>query len=781
MSKAAKKGSKNPNVLEPALARVVSAFGKLSSKDQRRFANAVSNEMPTNPKLGNSSRQSRGADQRPATSQFGKPSPDQEDYFRQPRNRASQYNNEPDASITPARVTLSVRMRNNPIKGLTFERLVTALDQWRLGFFRTAGMAWDTMERRDYQLQICRPKRLKSVARHGYDILIRDDVDDSQKALAQSQKEFLDNFYANATATTALNPDEEGGFSLLVRQMMDAVGKYYAIHEIIWQPLPDGTLTAKFIFCPVWWFEGTRGKLRFLPSEFQIYGNEMMPGEWLVTCGDGIMEACSVVYLMKSLVLKSGLAFLDKFGMPGIHGKTDAVKDSPEWNDFVTAVQDFAQEWSAVTNRNADLSLVEAKSNGEAGFEKFINMFDRAITQLWRGADLGTTAGKNATGASLQEDESEILETDDAKMLEETLDSKVTKYALAWKFGPDAERLAYVKLRTTPRRNIQDDLAVDEFLATVKGKDGRGVLGLQALMERYSRAIPKPDEEVAEVAAPKLAGAAGTPPGKTDKNPEFANADHLDAKSQALVVEAVLSEFASINKRLATVAEITDAEVQKQKLAAILADLDKLKKNLDHDPAVANAIYKILSANLANGMAEGGDKKFANGDVPGHEFHGNQWVEAGGRMSGGDLRRRIRKETGMGNDEAKQLLEDNQVPKGDTISHKKDVVDRVQAAVEKIKSGQASIPESKAPANVAQRLFLDGKKTYGLESKPAKFTERGYIHEGVATEQFKQDWEKDSSAMRHEGWSRYTNNWGQDIMKHTVPFQNLTDSQGRAL
>ena len=632
MRKAEKKGSQKPNArLELGLARVVSAFGKLSSKDQRRFANAVSNEFPTNPKLGNSSRQSRGADQVPATSQFGKASPDQADYFRQARNHPGQYKDQPDASITPARVTLSVRMRNNPIKGLTFERLVTALDQWRLGFFRTAGMAWDTMERRDYQLQICRPKRMKSVARHGYDILIRDDVDDSQKTLAQQQKEFLDNFYANASATTALNPDEEGGFSLLIRQMMDAVGKYYAVHEIVWQPMggsatskDDPTegaeLTAKFIFCPIWWFEGTRGKLRFLPSEFQIYGNEMQPGEWLVTCGDGIMEACSVVYLMKSMVLKSGLAFLDKFGMPGIHGKTDAVKDSPEWNDFVSAVQDFAQEWSAVTNRNADLSLVEAKSSGETGFEKFTAMFDRAITQLWRGADLGTTAGKNATGASLQEGESEILETDDAKMLEETLDSKVTKYALAWKFGPEAERLAYLKLRTTPRRNIQDDLAVDTFLGTVKDKNGRSVLGLQSLMERYSRPIPKAGEDVAEIAAPAARQKTGPdgkpiPPGKTDDNPEFANADHLDAKSQALVIESVMGEFKSINARLAAVAQMDDAELQRQKLAAILADLDKLKKNLDHDPAVANAIYKILSANLANGIAGEGDKKFANEEL----------------------------------------------------------------------------------------------------------------------------------------------------------------------
>ena len=619
VSRTTRRKNSDSTALVPKLQRVVSAFGKLTRNEQRQFANAMfSDGGATNPKLGNSSRQSRGADQRPATSQFTSGSPDQADYFRQPRNQGSQYTKEPDASITPSRVTLSVRMRNNPIKGLTFERLVTYLDQWRLGFFRGAGMAWDTMERRDYQLQICRPKRLKSVARHGYDVLIRADIEDAQKALAQEQKDFLDNFYGNLTATTALNPDEEGGFSLLVRQMMDAIGKYYAVHEIVWQPLPDGTLTAKFIFCPIWWFEGTRGKLRFLPSEFQIYGNEMLPGEWMVTCGDGLMEACSVLYLMKGQTLKSLLSFLDKFGMPGIHGKTDAVKDSPEWNAFVQAMEDFSQEWSCVSNRNADISLIEAKSSGDAGFDKALQVFDRAITQLWRGADLGTTSSKSGTGASLQEDESEILETDDAKLIEETLESKVTKFALAWKFGPDAPALAYIKLRTTPRRNIQDDIAVDEFLAGFKNAEGRGLLGTEATLERYSRPVPKPTDDVLSTAAPAAQPGKGpdgkpvVPPGQTDANPEFKNADDaLDAKSQELVVEAILSEFRTINERLDAVTKIDDAVIQKQKLAAILADLDKLEKNLNHDPAVAQAIYKVLSANLANAIA-GSNGQFAN-------------------------------------------------------------------------------------------------------------------------------------------------------------------------
>ncbi|HEY3760663.1 MAG TPA: DUF935 family protein [Verrucomicrobiae bacterium] len=565
--------------LVPQLEGVISAFGKLSRAEQRQFANALySDGGGTNPKLANPSKQSRGAYQVPATSgqvstskvqhpKFqgsteSRPTTDEEDYFRPGRRGAppSDYKTEPDESMTPARVTLSVRMRNNPIRGLNFERFVAYLDQWRLGFFRMAGMAWDTMERRDYQLQIVRPKRLKSVARHGYDIILRDDVAESQKELAQAQRSFLNHFYTNLTATNAINPDEEGGFSLLVRQMMDAVGKYYAIHEIVWEPMsaretsniqhstsnaegnaksgsrgarpsegmdgensqepiadsrralgeaqdgderrrtsqrdvPTNALTARFIFCPIWWFEGTRGKLRFLPSEFQVYGNEMLPGDWLVTCGEGLMESCSVIYLMKAMLLKSNMAFLEKFGQPGIHGETDAPKGSVEWNNFVEAVEQFGQEWATVTNRGAKINLIETKAHGDAGFQALLEVFDRAVTQLWRGSDLGTKSRQNAVGASLQEDETEILETDDAKMIEETLDSKVTRYALAWKFGADAPQLAYVKLRTTPRRNIQTDIAVDTFLAGFADKDGKGLLGLQNTLERYARPVLRREEE----------------------------------------------------------------------------------------------------------------------------------------------------------------------------------------------------------------------------------------------------------------------------------------------
>lgn len=40
-----------------------------------------------------------------------------------------------------------------------------------------------------------------------------------------------------------MREEETGGFSLLVRQMVDAIGKRDSVHEIVWEPGEDGKST----------------------------------------------------------------------------------------------------------------------------------------------------------------------------------------------------------------------------------------------------------------------------------------------------------------------------------------------------------------------------------------------------------------------------------------------------------------------------------------------------------------------------------------------------------
>jgi phage gp29-like protein len=402
--------------------------------------------------------------------------------------------------ISPERVQLSIRARFNPLPALKPQLLGTWLESFRLGFFRNAALTWDAIERRDYKVQAVASKRKKAAARHGWEILTI-----NNSPAAQLQKQALEYFYNHLTATNALEENETGGLSLLIRQMMDAVGKRYAVHEIVWQPAaspaPDSALrtpqlTASFRFCPLWWFEGTQGRLRFLPAEFALYGVDMEPGGWLVTVGDGIMEACSVAYVFKHLPLRDWLNYSEKFGMPGILGRTDAAVDSPEWNDFVNAIKSFSTDWSAVCNRSNSVDLVEAQGQGEGPFAPLVEKMDRAITTLWRGGDLGTMSARNAAGASLQADESDILEADDAQMIGETLTAQVSRHVLQYHFG-DAPQLAYIKIGTSEKKEIDQDLRVDQFLV-----ESGAPISVSDALERYNRPVPKPGDTLLKPVAP---------------------------------------------------------------------------------------------------------------------------------------------------------------------------------------------------------------------------------------------------------------------------------------
>lgn len=428
--------------------------------------------------------------------------------------------------ITPERIQFSLRARFNPLLTLTPELLSSYLDSFRLGFFRNTALTWDAMERRDYKLQSVAPKRKKAVARHGWEILTLDN-----SPAAQQQKQALEYFYNHLTATSALEENETGGLSLLIRQMMDAVGKRYAVHEIVWQPgaptpnsafkstpraLGRGTphstdsfnpsLTATFRFCPLWWFEGTRGRLRFLSTEFAIYGQDMEPGDWLVTVGDGIMEACSVAYVFKHTPLRHWLSYSEKFGAPGILGQTDAVIDSKEWNQFVEAIQKFSVDWSTVCNKSNSIQLIETRGQAEGPYATLIEKMDRAMTILWRGADLGTMSVHNAAGASLQADETDILETDDAQMIGETLATQVSRYVLQYYFG-DAPQLAYIKIRTVEKKDIDQALKVDQFLV-----QSGAPISVKSALERYDRPASQPGEEILKPVAPALLEATDPAP-----------------------------------------------------------------------------------------------------------------------------------------------------------------------------------------------------------------------------------------------------------------------------
>jgi len=352
-----------------------------------------------------------------------------------------------------ARIAAHMRSRFDPIRHLTPERLSRQLDDFQAGHLREAALPWAAIERRDDIVQAASAKRKMSAGRNGWDVLT---LDDSPRARAH--KEALDYFWRNVRSVNALDENERGGFPLLARQMMDAVGKRYAVHEIVWERVGSDRMRAELRFVPLWFFENRTGRLRFLASDYAAEGEPLEKGAWVVTCGAGIMEACSVAFLYKHLPLRDWLIYCERNGMPGVRGVTDATPGSEQWNAAREAVEAFGAEFRALMTSGTSIEAIDLGAKGELPYPELVERMDRGISVLWRGADLSTISRESGIGASLQKDEPDLLAEADAAMLGESLNEQVCRHVIQILFGE--EPLAKLVVRPGRQTGISQDLAI---------------------------------------------------------------------------------------------------------------------------------------------------------------------------------------------------------------------------------------------------------------------------------------------------------------------------------
>jgi phage gp29-like protein len=365
------------------------------------------------------------------------------------------------------------------------------LDEFSRGYLSSTALTWESIERRDDVVKGVSLKRRKSVARLNWEVLT---IDCSPEAILQKQA--LEYFYDNLQATNAFDCNERGGFGLLVKQMMDAIGKKYAVHEIIFKtnehftPLPYQKLTASFRFVPLWFFENTTGHLRFLENDYTTTGVPLDRDSWLITVGDGLMEATSIAYLFKHLPLRDWLVYCERNGMPGVKGVTDAVPGSAQWEAARDAVEDFGAEFSALMSQGTNIEAIDLSTKGDLPYPGLIDRMDRAIAALWRGSDLATLSRASGVGASLQADETTILLEDDANMISETLNEQVDRLVLRYLFG-DVQQKAYIRLIIPTSANAKDEITIYRILHEM------GVpLAIEDIREKFGLPTPSPDEAI---------------------------------------------------------------------------------------------------------------------------------------------------------------------------------------------------------------------------------------------------------------------------------------------
>ena len=365
--------------------------------------------------------------------------------------------------VSAERVKLEKMARFNPLRNWSPEILVTQLEAYSRGEIFRLAWVMDWLEKHDDVISTVAPKAKAAVSHWGYDILPKDEITPKQKQQAMDQQGVLQAFYQDLKTSDAIELEESGGMRLLVQQIMDAYGKGYAAHHIIWNPSTSG-LKAELIKVPTWMFECVTGKLRFLLSFGAQRGVELETlggrGAWMVSKGRGVMLAGCIASIFKQLPLQDWLTYCDRHGMPAFLGKTGAAQGSKEWSAMVSAVSSIGSEFGAVVNTADMIEVLQLATQGQLPYVALVERMDRAQVMLWRGGDLSTMSRINAVGSNPQQEDSDELDADNAAWVSETINSNLTNKVVAWNFGPGAPVLCELKIRTKTRVDTQQDLAI---------------------------------------------------------------------------------------------------------------------------------------------------------------------------------------------------------------------------------------------------------------------------------------------------------------------------------
>ena len=502
-------------------------------------------------------------------------------------------------SVDVARAITEQRARFNPLRNFTPERLVRAIDNWRIGTLCDLARILEELEQRDDMIIACSQKMKASVSRCKHSVQIVEGQEDNP--VAQQHKKTLEDFWANIRTSSVFCRNERGGFRLLVKQMMDAFHAKYAVHEIVWEPHRDGTIRARFQFVPLWMFENHTGELRYLDYYGAYDGIPMEPGEWMVTVGEGVGIAAAVAAMSKRLSLNDWLLFSEKCGIPGLHAKTGAPEGSEEWEKLVDALRSFGKDWAVVTGMETEVDTVSLANSGQTPYPELVKAMNKAICVLYRGADLSTQSGEggDANGASLQGEESDILEQDACEMLSETLQEQVEKFVIEYVYGKGVRPLAYIQIEPNAKEDAKLDMEIDNHLM-----DAGVSLSKNDMLQRYGRTEYKPEDANdapvrRQTPQPSLLGPDGRP-----LPPSSAQVDDNLIGRRALANEngdenARRAAWVSLQEDLKDALSACEKALSANDEAGLIAALKKLPKTADGHRLAAQ-LKERMKARLAN-------------------------------------------------------------------------------------------------------------------------------------------------------------------------------------
>lgn len=508
----------------------------------------------------------------------------------------------PDSTITENLALRWKQQRVNVLPGVTARGLASLLDGFDRGLLKTTALAWDEMIERDETLSVCVPKYIDQVSSQPWDVLIGEEVPDELQEEAKRHQAALKHFYSNLGYEDALDRNFESDIEMVIRRTIQARFYRYSAQRIIWQPSVDG-LTAVIRYCNLALFDNTTGKLRWAGVDGVTPGQEITdPENWLIAASDRcLMKALSICYIFKRLPLQDALNFCQRFGIPAVHGETQARPGSKEWDRFVDALKSFANDLTIATTLGDKFNILDNKaSNGEQVFGWIIESMKRAMVTIALGSDLKTMSRENGAGASLQGDDGDLMTAAGCRFVTGTFNRQLDKRIIADQFGAGVKPLAFFKLIPPQNQDVKMEMEVDKHVTSLGVK-----LSVEDVAERFNRT-----HDESQVATPPAAKttpvtppAAPASPLATAANEATATLQRLENSERASFAAATRRDVQPLIEALLPLNAAQGADATRNALHAIAANTEDLEARMIDQDASTQAMEVIVATEFLRALA----------------------------------------------------------------------------------------------------------------------------------------------------------------------------------
>lgn len=385
-------------------------------------------------------------------------------------------------------------------------------------------------------------------------------------------------------------------FGELLAHLVDALGKGYAVGEILWDRSGKTWMPDHYAERDPRHFRFDREtgrELRLLDASDLVNGIPLAPYKFIVhtpkirsglPIRGGLARLAAVAYMCKAWTWRDWMAFADVFGLPMRVGKYGPGAKQEDIDKLIAAVANLGNDAAAVMPDSMRIEFQQAVQTAGSGdfFKGLAEWWDKQISKAVIGQTMTADDGASLAQAQVHQLVRLDLLTADAKALSNTLQRQLVRPFIDLNFGPG--RYPTLALVVPKPENTQ--LLIDGLAELVP-------LGLQVEQSvvRDKLGLPDPDKGAVLLQAPAAVPALN--------HQRALNAEEAAAPDRVATIAAQLDRQLGASTA-AWLDQVRQLVQEADSLDTVRDGLMALQSNLDLD-AFATGMRDALDAAQAAG------------------------------------------------------------------------------------------------------------------------------------------------------------------------------------